>query len=83
MSNRNASQRFYGVCERCFKEQWKHHPPGQARHCYCPHHQALAYESPEGVSIRTNVTIEEYNQIIARSTATPQHLSVPRRKWGR
>ncbi|MBF0133480.1 MAG: hypothetical protein HQL75_12935 [Magnetococcales bacterium] len=79
MHSRNASLRFYGVCETCFKEQWKHHASGQPKHCYCPHHQALAYESHEGVSIRTNITIEEYNQIIARSTVD-ESFTIPQRR---
>ncbi|MBF0140267.1 MAG: hypothetical protein HQL77_18080 [Magnetococcales bacterium] len=79
MHNRHASRGFYGVCERCFSEQWKHSPPGQARQCYCPHHQALAYETPEGVAIRTNVTVEEYNQMVAASTAQ-DHLVVGNRR---
>ncbi|HIJ83616.1 MAG TPA: hypothetical protein HPQ00_05340, partial [Magnetococcales bacterium] len=59
MPHRNASRSFYGVCEKCFKEQWKYPPPGQLKRCYCPHHQALAFEAPEGISVRTHVTIEE------------------------
>ncbi|MBF0109859.1 MAG: hypothetical protein HQL76_11850 [Magnetococcales bacterium] len=82
MSSRIASRGFYGVCERCFSEQWKKHPFGQPLHCYCPHHQALAFESSEGVSIRTNVTIEEYNRIVARSTGGSQPFFAPRRKMG-